>query len=42
MGEVIRAYQDACSNAVARYDGFDAGKFMGDGVLAHFGFPARS
>jgi class 3 adenylate cyclase len=38
MREVIRAYQDACSGAVARYDGFVA-KFMGDGVLAYFGFP---
>jgi class 3 adenylate cyclase/tetratricopeptide (TPR) repeat protein len=38
MREVIRAYQDACSRAVARYDGIVA-KFMGDGVLAYFGFP---
>src|SRR5277367_4432216 len=38
MREVIRAYQDACSGAVARYDGFVA-KFMGDGLLAYFGFP---
>jgi class 3 adenylate cyclase len=38
MREIIRAYQDACSGAVARYDGF-VGKFMGDGVLAYFGFP---
>ena len=38
MRQVIRAYQDACSGAIARYDGFVA-KFMGDGVLAYFGFP---
>jgi predicted ATPase/class 3 adenylate cyclase len=38
MRDVIRAYQDACSGAVARYDGFLA-RFMGDGVLAYFGFP---
>jgi class 3 adenylate cyclase/predicted ATPase len=38
MRQVIRAYQDACSGAVARYDGLVA-KFMGDGILAYFGFP---
>ena len=38
MREVIRAYQDACSRVIARYDGFVA-KFMGDGILAYFGFP---
>src|SRR5271165_2027689 len=38
MREVIRAYQDASSGAIARYDGFVA-KLMGDGVLAYFGFP---
>ena len=38
MRKIIRAYQDACSGVVARYDGFVA-KFMGDGILAYFGFP---
>jgi class 3 adenylate cyclase len=38
MREVIRAYQDACAGPVARYDGTIA-KFLGDGVLAYFGFP---
>src|SRR5271163_3179192 len=36
MREAIRAYQDVCSGAIARYDGFIA-KYMGDGVLAYFG-----
>jgi class 3 adenylate cyclase len=38
MRQVIRTYQDACSGVIARYDGFVA-KFMGDGILAYFGFP---
>ncbi|VIO78634.1 adenylate/guanylate cyclase domain-containing protein [Bradyrhizobium ivorense] len=38
MRDVIRAYQDACSGVIARYDGFVA-RFMGDGILAYFGFP---
>ena len=38
MRQIIRAYQDACSGVVARYDGFVA-KFFGDGILAYFGFP---
>jgi class 3 adenylate cyclase/predicted ATPase len=48
--EVIRTYQDACAGVVARYDGYVAkgvvarydgyvAKFMGDGVLAYFGWP---
>ena len=36
--EVIRAYQDACAGVITRYDGYVA-KFMGDGVLAYFGWP---
>ena len=38
LREEIRAYQNTVSGVVARYDGF-VGKFMGDGVLAYFGYP---
>jgi predicted ATPase/class 3 adenylate cyclase len=38
LREVISAYQAACSNVVQTYDGLVA-KFMGDGILAYFGYP---
>src|SRR6516165_10450551 len=38
LREEIRAYQNTVSAVVARYDGFVA-KYMGDGVLAYFGYP---
>jgi len=38
LREEIRAYQNAVSGVIARYDGFVA-KYMGDGVLAYFGYP---
>jgi class 3 adenylate cyclase/tetratricopeptide (TPR) repeat protein len=38
MGRLIKRYQDACAGAIARFDGYIA-KFMGDGVLAYFGYP---
>jgi class 3 adenylate cyclase/predicted ATPase len=38
MGGVIRAYQDSSAGVIARFDGYVA-KFMGDGVLAYFGYP---
>jgi class 3 adenylate cyclase/predicted ATPase len=38
LREVIRAYQDACAGAIVRFEGHVA-KFMGDGVLAYFGWP---
>ena len=38
LGALIRRYQDATAGAIGRYGGFVA-KFMGDGVLAYFGFP---
>lgn len=38
MHEVMCAYQDACSGVIARYEGFVA-KFLGDGIVAYFGYP---
>ena len=38
MREVIRAYQNAVAGEVVRFEGHVA-KFMGDGVLAYFGWP---
>jgi class 3 adenylate cyclase/predicted ATPase len=38
MGLVIRAYQACCTEIVARWGGHVA-KYMGDGVLAYFGWP---
>ena len=36
--EVIRAYQNAAAGEIVRFEGHVA-KFMGDGVLAYFGWP---
>src|SRR5215469_9265115 len=38
LREELRAYQNTVSGVVARYDGLVA-KYMGDGVLAYFGYP---
>ena len=38
MRDIIRDYQNAVAGEVARFDGHVA-KFMGDGVLAYFGWP---
>jgi class 3 adenylate cyclase/predicted ATPase len=38
MRAVIHAYQRSCAEVVERYDGHVA-KYMGDGVLAYFGYP---
>ena len=38
MRAVINAYQRSCAEVVARYDGHVA-KYMGDGMLAYFGYP---
>jgi class 3 adenylate cyclase/predicted ATPase len=38
LSEVIRAYQSAAAAEIARFDGRVA-KFLGDGILAYFGWP---
>jgi class 3 adenylate cyclase len=38
LRDVIASYQNRCSAAIRRYDGFVA-KFMGDGILVYFGYP---
>src|SRR5262249_30702435 len=38
LRDELRAYQNACSDVVARWNGFVA-RFMGDGVLSYFGYP---
>ena len=38
LREVMRSYQDTVAGAVTRYEGYVA-KFLGDGVLAYFGWP---
>jgi class 3 adenylate cyclase len=38
MRDVIRAYQNAVAGEITRYEGHVA-KYMGDGVLAYFGYP---
>jgi class 3 adenylate cyclase len=38
MREVLRAYHNAVTAEVGRFEGHVA-KFMGDGVLAYFGYP---
>ena len=35
---VLNAYQDVCSQAIRGYGGYPA-RFIGDGVLAYFGYP---
>jgi class 3 adenylate cyclase len=38
MADVIRSYQNAVAGEITRFEGHVA-KFMGDGVLAYFGWP---
>ena len=36
--EVVRAYHQACTEMIQRFDGYVA-QYLGDGVLAYFGYP---
>jgi class 3 adenylate cyclase/predicted ATPase len=38
LRDVVRSYQECTGKVIARYDGFIA-RYMGDGILAYFGFP---
>ncbi|MFO1352049.1 MAG: AAA family ATPase [Gammaproteobacteria bacterium] len=38
MREIIRGYQDCCASVIQRFEGHIA-RFLGDGVLAYFGYP---
>ena len=41
MERLLHNYQDVCAGEIARLDGF-VEHFMGDGVLAYFGYPRAS
>ena len=38
MGGLLRNYREACAAVVRKYDGFIA-QYLGDGILAYFGYP---
>jgi class 3 adenylate cyclase/predicted ATPase len=38
LRQILHTFQVSCSDAIRRYDGHIA-RYMGDGVLAYFGFP---
>ncbi|HEY2387079.1 MAG TPA: adenylate/guanylate cyclase domain-containing protein [Candidatus Binatia bacterium] len=38
LREVVRAYQETCGAVIRRYEGHLA-KYLGDGLLVHFGYP---
>jgi class 3 adenylate cyclase/tetratricopeptide (TPR) repeat protein len=38
LHEVMRRYQESCAEVVARFEGH-VGNYIGDGILAYFGYP---
>ena len=39
LRHILRAFQNCCGDAIRNFDGHIA-RYMGDGILAYFGFPA--
>ena len=39
LQEVVRTYQDTCTDVIRRYDGHIA-QHLGDGLLVYFGYPS--
>lgn len=39
LRDVVRAYQETCAGVIRYYEGYLA-KYLGDGLLVHFGYPA--
>ena len=39
LRDIMRAFQRSCETAIFGFDG-RIGRYMGDGILAYFGFPA--
>jgi class 3 adenylate cyclase/predicted ATPase len=39
LRHILRAFQNGCGDAIRNFDGHIA-RYMGDGILAYFGFPA--
>ena len=38
LRDVVRAYQQVCSEVITRFDGYIA-QLLGDGLLVYFGYP---
>ena len=38
LDKILRNYRDACATVIVKFDGYVA-QFLGDGVLAYFGYP---
>src|SRR5262245_23008345 len=38
LREVVRAYQETCTEEIGRFDGYVA-QYLGDGLLVYFGYP---